>query len=240
MKSQSYTGFTIIETMLFLGITCLLGVAVMVGTGTSINAQRYRDSVASLQSVIQQQYSDVMNVSNDGGASVCKSIDGSDELRGQSDCVVVGKYITSTKNGYGLLIRNVIGKIPYKTMASNDVDSFKEYQINVIKFGSLTYDLEWGASLVDQKNSPSVFSILIVRSPVSGAIRTFINNNSVVADSKVIGKELVDNPSSLTESLKTCVDSNGLFMSGKSAIFITPNAAGPSGVENQGDATSGC
>ena len=47
--------FIKLGTLLF---SVMLIIGVLAGAGTSINAQRYRDSVTSLQSTLQQQYSD--------------------------------------------------------------------------------------------------------------------------------------------------------------------------------------
>ena len=57
MSARTETGFTLVEAMLFLAITGLLTVGILVGSGVAISQQRYRDSVNSLKSFIQDQYS---------------------------------------------------------------------------------------------------------------------------------------------------------------------------------------
>ncbi|MEI7918550.1 MAG: hypothetical protein WCH58_04145 [Candidatus Saccharibacteria bacterium] len=253
MKPSNFAGFTIIETMLFLGITGLLVMGVLAGAGTSINVQRYRDSVTSLQSTLQQQYSEVMNVSNDSMINSCKAT--TNIARGQSDCVVLGRYIT-TSNSKRLNIKNVIGVIPKSedaTATLNDVNVFlgdpdgsqPGYNIQVIDTGSQVYDIEWGSSLVDtsiNKNVPLKFSMLILRSPVSGAVRTFVAPNSTNKDPVVDDKDIATlvNDNALHQKTSICVDSNGFFNSGKSAVVITANSSSASGIEALGEVTSGC
>jgi len=248
MKLSNEAGFTIIETMLFLGITGLLVMGVLIGTGTSINAQRYRDSVSSFQSILQQQYSDVSNVGNDrdnkwtcdrGSHITQQTLSG--VARGQSDCVILGRFITTTSSNE-LSIKTVVGYIPSNsTIESNDVDELRQYNINVSPVTNETYDIEWGASLVRPgTNTAMVFSMLVLRSPSSGTIRTFIdsNSNAVVADNDVA--KLVTQPA-LMQSAKVCVvDSSGLFSGVKTAVVVDASATSGNGVEVLGEATSGC
>jgi len=248
MKLWDKAGFTIIETMLFLGITSLLVLGVLVGTGTSINIQRYRDSVSSLQGILQQQYSDVSNVDNnrdnswacDSNAKTDPTIPGGGIARGQSDCVILGRLITTT-DSHSLSIKSVVGYIPLvSTMSSNDIDALRQYtiQISSVTSESETYDIEWGSSLVQPSGDiPMVFSMLVLRSPLSGIIRTFIDSASVVDNSNI--RDLI-NSVALKQSAKMCVDSNGLFTSARTAIEVMANSASASGVEVLGEATSGC
>lgn len=235
MKVDNYAGFTIIETMLFLGITGLLIMGVLVGAGTSINVQRYRDSVGSLQSILQKQFSEVSNVSNDAtGDPACVG------LRGQSSCVILGRFITST-DSKTLSIKSVVGIEPANPTAStNDVDVIKDYGIFISTANSEIYELEWGSSIASQISSkPIVFSMLILRSPTSGSIRTFVSDNTAatVLDGDVRGL-VTDN--NLTRPVTMCVDSNGLFTGGKASITVTANSTSASGIETQGEGTSGC
>jgi len=247
MISLNRAGFTIIETMLFLAITGLLVLGVLVGTGNSINIQRYRDSITSLQAFFQQQYSDVSNISNDNLNNVCN---GNNSPRGQSDCVILGSLITtSTVNGLssGLLVRPVLGYIPANsTQSLDDVQIFKNsngpgkpigYNITIPpNITSQTYNIEWGASLVPAgNNSAAHFSVLIVRSPSSGIVRTFIDPNVAVNNTV---QSLV-NAAGLTTPIKTCVNSNGLFNGNKMAVQIIAGSTSSSGVETLGD-NSGC
>jgi type II secretory pathway pseudopilin PulG len=73
-RTHSDRGFTVIEVMLFLAVTGALAVGILVGAGVSIGQQRYRDSVNSLKSTIQDRYNQTTNVVNSrGGAWVCDS-----------------------------------------------------------------------------------------------------------------------------------------------------------------------
>ena len=56
MAAKTNNGFTVIETMLFLGVAGALTMGVLVGSGASINQQRYRDSVNSLKSPIGTKF----------------------------------------------------------------------------------------------------------------------------------------------------------------------------------------
>ena len=238
MKHDKYVGFTIIETMLFLGITGLLIMGVLVGAGTSINVQRYRDSVSSLQSTLQKQFSEVSNVSNSGvGDPGCGG------LRGQSDCVILGRFIKAT-DSKTLSIQSIVGTIPALPIAStNDVDVLKAYNIKVSAANSDTYNIEWGASIASQIAPsgvhPIVFSMLILRSPISGTIRTFVSDNTTTP---VLEDDIANllTPENLVRPVTMCVESNGLFDNGKASVTVTANASSAGGIETNGEATSGC
>lgn len=246
MKLSNEAGFTIIETMLFLGITALLVVGVLVGTGNSINIQRYHDSVSSLQSILQQQYSEVSNVSNGNPGNL--ECNGITKARGQSDCAILGRFITTIKDGcFGidnyckLSIKMVLGFAPStSTSTLNDVDIFRSpqgYGVKATDDMSDTYDLEWGSSIVDTHNAASVFSLLILRSPTSGTLRTFIDPATVVADGDIQSLLTLD---ALTKNeINVCVSPNGLFTGSRSAVIVKPNNSDASGVETLGD-KSGC
>ncbi len=235
MKSSDKAGFTIIETMLFLGITGLLVMGILVGAGTSINIQRYRDSVVSLQSVLQKQFSEVSNVSNESDGSL--ACGGSTAPRGQSDCVILGRYIT-TSNSRKLSIRSVIGNDYILGSLTNDIQALQNYNVQISPVGGEEYEIEWGASLTRQgAGGDGAFSILILRSPLSGIVRTFIDPNAVISDNEI--SSLISE-TALIQPLTVCVNSNGMFENGRSAIFITANTTNPSGVETLGEAISGC
>lgn len=239
MKHTKKFGFTIIETMLFLGISGLLVMGILIGAGNSINVQRYHDSIMSLQSVLQQQYSDVANVSNDNSGSLACYGDGSIKYRGQSNCVVLGKYIT-TINSQTLSIKSVIGYIPddISFLGLNDVDALQLCAVKISPVPGETYEIEWGSSIVKPETRDDLaFSMLVLHSPSSDTVRTFIDPSNVIADADV-GTLVTE--SALLQPVKICVESNGLFSNDKSAILITANSTSSSGIETLGEELSGC
>ena len=241
-------GFTIIETMLFLAISGSLVIALLVGTGVSIRNQRYRDSVTYLQSVIQDQYSRVSSVSNGMDGFGCDSLsveisENNNVYRGHSDCVIIGRLIIPKENG------TVFDSLEVYDVVSNegDVDSYNNDDIKALtRDGSAKfeifpiskeqYDIPWGASIYRQDdNNP--FSVLILKSPLSGEVRTFIDNDNDVSAGSATVLEMVS-VENLSNTITLCVEASS--ESGpKSAVRVNAGASNASGVETLG-ADSGC
>jgi type II secretory pathway pseudopilin PulG len=232
-------GFTIIEVMLFLAVTACLVAGVLVGISTPIRNQQYRDSVYSLQSFLQQQYSEVNNVYHDSntGLAGCTST----SYKGQSKCVILGRYIRSKTEGgitKQLLVSTVIGTIPAVSAQLDDVAIFQKgsssggYSVRVssIDTDTFIYDLEWGTKMIKLKAATGHpdFSMLILRSPSSGVIRSFIDSDSVISDDKIRDKLVGD--SHLKEQLVICTDPESGSLP-KRAVKVNANSSTVSGVE---------
>jgi type II secretory pathway pseudopilin PulG len=183
MGTKTETGFTIIETMLFLAVTGLLAMGILVGSGVAIGQQRYRDSVNSLKSYIQQQYSEVTNVVNDRAKTWTCDANGnvttgdavSSEARGTSDCMLLGRFITIDATGKALSTANVVGVRGAGAEAASDIAEITtNYKMSASPVDTTTAEVSWGAQVVKQKTTtPMPLSILILRSPLSGSVLTF-------------------------------------------------------------------
>lgn len=253
-------GFTILETMLFLAITGVLVAAMLFGVGSSINTQRYRDSVTSLKSFLQSQYSDIENVQNDRGdnwkcnSSAQTSQTGTLQNRGQSDCVIVGKYIaivggTTTVASVNAYQTSTLG-------SGNDIAILKSnYKLELSTVNQQTDALAWGTVIawaksssgsgadgsgVDKKNptTPRSIAILIVRSPTSGAIYTFTSDTVVPVTSvtnATLQAMLVTGVGALPSQKErtVCLDSQGLTITGSSAIVIHAYATTETSIETR-------
>lgn len=249
MKLSNKAGFTIIEIMLFLGISGLLVVGLLAGVGTAINVQRYRDSVSSLQAELQQQYSNVSNVINDrnnnwicspGSQPTQSTSQGSGQIPGQSNCVILGEYITTNNNSSGLIIKQVVGSMPNSTdpTPTDDLAALKQYKIQLSPIDNVTYDLNWGATIVKPVvGSSMTLSMLILHSPISGTIRTFIDSSGTVIDNSNIKSILTS--ANLGRTSKMCINPNGIFTGSKMAVQINAYTTSPNGIIILGD-NSGC
>ncbi len=249
MGNLNKNGFTLIETMLFLAITGALVAAVLVGTGASINVQRYRDSVTSLKSLIQSQYSDVLNVENlqtsniscDSNANVGTT--GTTEPRGQSDCVIMGKYMTI--NGSDVTTSTVIGHASGTTTSDlSDIKLIQSYNLSVLPSSTETSQLEWGTQIAWPKTgtgsktpqTPREIAILIIRSPQNGQNYTFTGDD-ITAPLKslvVAGTAAIPGQGQRT----VCVASGGLTNNNDMAISIGAYAASSSDIESRSNATN--
>ncbi len=246
MEPQIKTGFTIIETMLFLAISGVLIAGLLVGVGSSINVQRYRDSVTSLRSFLQQQYSDVLNVSNDSIKNDCYGDNATDVLRGQSNCVILGRYITTSAAGDSLTSKMVIGyRDPSLSVPTDEIDAIDQYGIHVSSIADNTFKIDWGSLVVDKTNNIMKLSMLILHSPSSRVIRTFIDTTQVISDNNIQAMLVAISPSTIPASLKIpatlCVRPSNYFAgTSKMAVYIQPNATSASDVDTLGDNNSGC
>ncbi len=245
MGIKKDNGFTIIEVMLFLGVTGLLAIGILVGSGIAIGQQRYRDSVNSLKSLIQDQYSQTANVINGrDGAWACspaaavteESVAG--QPRGTSDCVLLGKYLTIDEAGTGITISSVTG---YRTgtgiPAGSDIDELQNnYQIGVSPINQETLDVNWGAQVVRQDTTtPMPLSILIIRSPLSGAILTFSAEGV-----RTNLKELI-NTTGISQTRHICVNADaGTFVGRRMEVRIIPFASSQGAIQIPPEGESVC
>jgi len=233
MKPLSKTGFTIIEVILFIGISGALIVGILMGTGNSINTQRYHDSVYSFRSFLQQQYSDVSNIGNSSLDNVCGT---STVPRGQSNCVILGKYIT-TSDSKTFNVKTVIGTIPGAHTFTNEFNEIKLYSITTsLTANTDSYEMEWGSSISDISGVNSRLSMLVLRSPVTGTTKTFISPTSI-SDTDVDTYLLTTAP--LGTSANNCISSGDIFTGGRMSVVVNKNATNANGIVAKGD-DSGC
>ena len=104
IKEGRVQGFTIIEVMLFLALTGLMLVGALVGLGTNLARQRYKDSVQDVVTMIRNQYDYVtrVQINTRTGSDMCEIVAGSSATfidtstnigRGRSLCDVYGVAI---------------------------------------------------------------------------------------------------------------------------------------------------
>jgi type II secretory pathway pseudopilin PulG len=254
MGTTYKSGFTILETMLFLAITGVLIVSLLVGTGASLNIQRYRDSVTTLKSYLQSAYSDLTNVRNDRDNSWTCDSNGkitqnvtTTEERGQSNCVLIGRYITIVD---GTITAMSVSGYPTTTVTGTDVEVVKNgYNLNVSSIDKEVSILEWGTKIAwpisgaeaQAAGSARSLAILLIRSPVSGTIYTFTSDDAPSiesTDSTTLKSMLVVGNKIPGQSARTiCVDPVGLFANADMAVYIQAYAASQSAIETRSNDT---
>lgn len=251
MGTRSQGGFTIIETTLFLAITGLLILMITGGVGASLGVQRYRDSVESFKSLIQQQYADLASVQNgrsnqwtcNANSSITPS-GASGEVRGQSQCLLVGKYMRI--EGKDISIYSVLAR---KTGSSQNEDIAamrQDYSMNVSTTDVIEQNLEWGTNIswakegsLDANNTPTTrtLGILFIRSPFSGQVYTFTSNS--VQPKNAISQSTFTNMISGANAVPgqrermVCVESGGLLPNGSRGVYIAPYASSANAIETR-------
>lgn len=253
MGTRVIKGFTIIETVLFLGVTGLLVLGAMVGVGANVNIQRYKDATETFNATIQSLYSDVTNVQNGRSSNqYCNSIaaviddPGGDE-RGQSRCMIIGKYVRLIKGDVTTYNVLAVENASFSPSASDtDVSILHDkYYLNLSQTDSIKTKMEWGTEIIKQI-TPTTTSdrgtILIVRSPESGQIYTF-SSNTVPTDTDIANLGTTVSPAFVRDMVVAgdttpgqaaqtyCIESSGLFSQGQMAIYIAPYATSSSAVE---------
>jgi len=245
MGTNTQSGFTFIEVMLFLAVTGLLAVGVLSGSGAAINQQRYRDSVTTLKSYIQQQYSEVTSVINSRNANWECSSSGvitdtggvGGEPRGRSECVMLGRYITINDTGKVLTSSSVSAyRIAGTPKGTSDLLELANYRLAVSPIAQDTKEVSRGAQVVKQKTDmPMPLHILIVRSPLSGSITTF-TSEAALADINTMVE--VGN---MNQVRNLCVNGNdGPFGARRLEVRIEPFASSQSAVSIPPESASVC
>ncbi|MBC7868849.1 hypothetical protein H7X69_01555 [Candidatus Saccharibacteria bacterium] len=251
MSARYKPGFTIIETMLFLAVTGVLIAAILIGTGTSINIQRYRDSVSTFKAGLEQQYSDVSTVRNEVRADAVScdtnaliTTSGTLLPRGQSECVVLGRYLTIDDTV--ITTSTVIGNTAVAPSYTTDINELQSYNLSLLTTSTETSQLEWGARIawpsggVDARTPtmPRQIALLILRSPTSGLTYTFSSNDANMSLKDIV-KAGDTVPGQAQQRL--CVNSDGGFEGGL-AVVIGSYASTASSIQvrsnDMGDAST--
>ena len=204
-----------------MGVTGLMAAGILVGMGTALASQRYKDAVSTFQSDIHQQYEDISSVKNNRfqADGVC---DGS---RGQSDCVLIGKLMTVT-NGGQVLSQLVYGSEAAAVSEGDDFTVIRSYNPQVTTLEQRSSQMEWGTGVAAPEGQVlNGVGILVVRSPQSGAVYTFTRNGSstgslstMISDGNVSNRTL-------------CVTPGGWTVSDEMAIHIGAGASSANSVE---------
>lgn len=241
MTHRYKEGFTIIETMLVLSITAVMVVALLVGVSANINSQRYRDSVNGLKSLIQEQFSGTVNVQNeikptqiscDSNANVQTS--GQTRPRGQSDCVLMGRYIEIVQNQ--VTTSSVVGIYDSSTSSSvNDVALLQSTDMSILASSSETSSLEWGTAIAWPSSGPGAKSpktprsmyVLILRSPVSGSVYVFNSDTKIPLTNMIVDSDAT--PGRAEQII--CIDSGGLVIGNGLSVFINGSATSESDIQ---------
>jgi type II secretory pathway pseudopilin PulG len=186
-KQGKNGGFTIIEVMLFLGITGLLALTLLGGWTTMINTQRYKDSVKTVQSFLQTQYNLVYNVENvkqDDGGPFC-ALNGSNEpqfvatgvLRGQSNCIQMGRLI-HISNGTQVRVYAIVGADLANTASTDAAEIVRRNPIVVndeLQISESELTVPWQAEVVNRRSIGGIqnVALAIIRSPLTGSVHTY-------------------------------------------------------------------
>lgn len=258
MGTRFSQGFTIIETTLFLAISGALIVALIFGAGASLNVQRYRDATESLKALVQRQYSELNNVQNgredtfscDATATISA---GGDERRGQSECVLVGKYMRIDQQE--ISIYTVLAYRIADTNQTSDIETLKnDFALNASTTQVEERRMDWGTEVAwatsgldydASGQTPRTIGILIIRSPDTGLVYTFTQdsippkdgiNQATFTDLLVAGDGV---PRQGQSPRNLCVLSNGLTVAGDRSVYIGAFAASASAIETHTNDSQG-
>lgn len=265
MSKRTSHGFTIIESMLFLAVTGVLIAGMIVGIGSSIAIQRYRDSVSTLKAFLQSQYSEINNVNNARDDSwhcdtttANTSQSGPSEAKGQSDCVLLGRYIEI--NGANQKVAIITGYDNPTANTGTDITILKTgYTLGISSVEQQDSTMEWGTSIAwpiaagsqgtnptrtenipASTPNPRSIGILIIRSPDSGLVYTFTQdypqpianiNDAYLKSLLVTGITSTAVPAQRQRTL--CIASGGFVLASKMAVYIRAYATNESAIETR-------
>lgn len=228
--TRSKGGFTIIEVTLVMAITGVLAMLLIVGWARNLSTQSYKDGVNSLVAKLQNQYDEVYNTSNDRGKTLtCRGAPVYDATttttnQGSSDCVVLGRYLLFSNDT--VTIKRIIGIDTNGASTTSDIDAIKDFSpqsvVNDVELAD-EYQLPWGITLYQPNTAktPVNKAVVIVRSPLSGAVYTYSLDTAANTEPKVIDVL----KTGTTDATVFCLQPGTAVSSTPMAVTITKDAS---------------
>lgn len=232
--AQRENGFTIIETTLVLAITGLIVAVILVGIGNSLNHQRYMDATNQAVDFFRGQYTGTSNALNDrpdnetcgssGIATVAEK-----QTIGASECLLLGKIARSsdgkTITTYQVIATHDLAADPATTQLS-DTDLLVAANLQQGSKEIDTYSPEWDTQLLRPGTTDGArFTMMVVRTPVTGTIRTYVADSDTATIASLLATPQTD--------LRVCIDQNGFFGIGAQpmGIVVAKDATNTTGVQ---------
>ena len=190
-----HKGFTLIEIVLFLGVTAALFIGITVGMQTSIARQRYDDAIQNFFEFMRSIYSQVSNPQSAGsGNSLDNAIYGKLVVFGENYDLTGSRITDSTT--HPIFTYDVVGKaVGSQDVSSGDISQLlaslgaNPFIITKNTSGQITkanlaapekYETRWQTDILNTGGSQFIGSILVVRHPRAGTINTLILENNAI------------------------------------------------------------
>lgn len=168
-------GFTIVEAMLFLGISGMMLIGVFAGTSMLITNSRYQDSIFNLESYLQRQSDQAWSgVNSRDVAGGCPSA--GSQPPGSSSCLLLGKLVRLNRNTSEIQSYSVVGTEPSVVPADTALETvLLAYAPQTIPASREDYSIPWGSEFRRGQTGAgaNVNSILFVRSPISSQLAVY-------------------------------------------------------------------
>lgn len=197
MMRQNEAGFTVIEAMIFLTISGLLILIAFIGSANAISRTRFNDGMRSMQVHLQQQYNNVQTGLNLRDASNLPTRCSTVAIEaGKSDCLLLGRLVHFGDSDIRSYLLVGSKDVPY-TEGQSEGAVLKDHNLEYIPSSEVKFDYPWGikkdmscmsvASVSSEQQVigscvkspvPQFDSYLIVRSPRSGNISTYVFNSN--------------------------------------------------------------
>ena len=223
---------------MFFAVTGALMLGVLGSASVGVNTQRYNDAVNTFTAIVQQEFTNVTNVVNAKSIdNMCGAGPGNERPRGISGCVIIGRLMTIDDQG-AIVRSNIVGQDPGTAdETDSELEVVKSYLPKIDTSSKEIDTMSWSTKL--ERGNPlssSAASILIIRSPRSGNVYSYV----IHATSDIISNDsqlrtsidnLINSPTNSTDQY-LCVDRAGWVASPAKAVKLAPFASGPSGVSS--------
>ncbi len=257
LRKRTKFGFTLVEVVLFLALSSSIMLGVILATNASVSRQRYNDSVNDFADFLRGIYSSVIDVqhsdftANDSGKSgtaIYGKLITFRETGNNTDTIyvydVVGKVVSVADSA--TLGTNVLGMLTNDKVNATIADS----ENNI--YGRTSHIIPWQAHLErpntdDGSGVPTTYNcdesytdgcfvgaVLIVRSPVSGSVYTYVSTNPFEfdpADAKNALKNYLTKSTPNIADIDFCLDSDDNHYPNRRNIRIVENGINSTAVE---------